>query len=111
MNRRLRQRVSIGRAVSFQSADTEPCDQPFVYQELRRQASWYGSPIGFYHYRCADAIAIYHELIGRGIAAERPFVGNGLWVTTVMGPDGYRLDFESPTEVPEGTVYSDAPAT
>ncbi len=57
---------------------------------------------------CTDAIAIYRQLIERGIAAQRPFVGNGLWVTSVSDPDGYRLDFESPTDVPEETIYSDA---
>jgi hypothetical protein len=55
---------------------------------------------------CADALSIYHDLTSRGLSATRPFVGNGLWVTSVMDPDGYRLDFESPTDVPEGTVYS-----
>jgi lactoylglutathione lyase len=59
---------------------------------------------------CADALAIYRDFIARGLAAERPFVGNNLWVTEVSDPDGYRLFFESPTDVPEGTVYSDAPA-
>ena len=59
-------------------------------------------------FMCADAIAIYRELIARGIAAQRPFVGNGLWVTSVSDPDGYHLDFESPTDVPEDTIYSDA---
>jgi lactoylglutathione lyase len=58
-------------------------------------------------FMCADAIAIYRELISRGVAAQRPFVGNGLWVTSVSDPDGYRLDFESPTDVAEETVYSD----
>jgi catechol 2,3-dioxygenase-like lactoylglutathione lyase family enzyme len=57
-------------------------------------------------FMCADAIAIYHELVARGVAAERPFVGNGLWVTSVRDPDGYQLYFESPTAVPEETVYS-----
>jgi lactoylglutathione lyase len=56
---------------------------------------------------CADATAIYRQLISRGIAAQRPIVGNGLWVTSVSDPDGYRLDFESPTDVPEDTTYSD----
>lgn len=55
---------------------------------------------------CADAIAIYHDVTARGVAAGRPFVGNGLWVTSVQDPDGYRLDFESPTDVAEETVYS-----
>ena len=57
-------------------------------------------------FMCADAIAIYHDLIARGVAARRPFVGNGLWVTSVRDPDGYQLDFESPTDVAEETVYS-----
>ncbi len=57
-------------------------------------------------FMCADALAIYHDVTSRGISATRPFVGNGLWVTSVTDPDGYRLDFESPTEVAEETVYS-----
>ena len=54
---------------------------------------------------CADAIALYHAFTARGVTAKRPFVGNGLWVTSVQDPDGYRLDFESPTDVPEETEY------
>jgi lactoylglutathione lyase len=54
---------------------------------------------------CADALAIYHDLIARGVSASRPFVGNGLWVTSVRDPDGYQLHFESPTEEPEESVY------
>lgn len=56
---------------------------------------------------CEDAIAIYRDLRMRGIPAARPFVGNGLWVTSVTDPDGYRLDFESPTDLPEETVLED----
>jgi hypothetical protein len=41
---------------------------------------------------------IYRDLKSRGIAAERPMVGNGLWVTNVIDPDGYCLVFESPTQ-------------
>ena len=41
-----------------------------------------------------------------GIAASKPFVGNMMWVTSLTDPDGYRLDFESPTDVPEETEYS-----
>jgi hypothetical protein len=55
---------------------------------------------------CADAIAIYHEAITRGLAASIPFVGNQLWLTSLVDPDGYRLEFESPTDVPEGTRYA-----
>ena len=43
----------------------------------------------------------------RGLEPSRPFVGNNLWVTSLTDPDGYRLDFESPTDVPEDTVYSE----
>ena len=57
-------------------------------------------------FMCADAIAIYHETKARGLEPSTPFVGNNLWVTSLTDPDGYRLDFESPTDVPEGTVYS-----
>lgn len=53
---------------------------------------------------CEDARAIYRDSTSNGIAASRPFVGNGLWVTTVTGPGGYRLVFESPTKDPEGTL-------
>lgn len=58
-------------------------------------------------FMCTDAIAVYQEAIARGLAPARPYVGNGLWVTSFVDPDGYRLDFESPTDVAEDTVYSD----
>jgi len=57
---------------------------------------------------CDDALAIYREVTARGISASRPFVGNGMWVTSLRDPDGYRLDFESYTDVPEETEYSEA---
>jgi lactoylglutathione lyase len=55
---------------------------------------------------CVDAIAVYHQAKARGLEPSRPFVGNSLWVTSLVDPDGYRLDFESPTDVPED-VYSE----
>jgi lactoylglutathione lyase len=58
-------------------------------------------------FTCRDALAIYKEVKARGIEAQRPFVGNGMWVTSVQDPDGYRLEFESPTDVPEETVFSE----
>jgi hypothetical protein len=30
-----------------------------------------------------------------------------MWVTILTDPDGYKLDFESPTTIPEETIYSD----
>jgi lactoylglutathione lyase len=56
---------------------------------------------------CEDAIAIYRDVTARGIRATIPFVGNNMWVTSVSDPDGYKLDFESETDVPEETVYSE----
>jgi len=55
---------------------------------------------------CEDALAIYREVTSRGIKAARPFVGNGMWVVSLSDPDGYRLVFESYTDVPEETVLS-----
>lgn len=57
---------------------------------------------------CADALAIYHEITAHGIQASKPFVGNGMWVTSLVDPDGYQIEFESYTDVPEGTTISDS---
>ncbi len=54
---------------------------------------------------CEDALTIYREVTSRGIQASKPFVGNGMWFTSVSDPDGYRIEFESCTDVPEETVY------
>jgi len=58
-------------------------------------------------FQCEDAIAIYHDVRSRGIEASEPQVGNGLWDTVLTDPDGYRLHFESPTDVPEETKLSE----
>jgi lactoylglutathione lyase len=58
-------------------------------------------------FQCKDALAIYREVTARGIVAKRPFVGNAMWVTSVQDPDGYKLEFESFTDVPEETVFSE----
>ena len=57
-------------------------------------------------FTCRDALAIYHQAKARGIEAKRPFVGNGMWVTSLRDPDGYKIDFESFTDIAEETVYS-----
>jgi len=56
------------------------------------------------YFQCKDALAIYREVRSRGIEAKRPFVGNGMWVTEMSDPDGYKLCFESLTDAPEDTV-------
>ena len=58
-------------------------------------------------FMCEDAIAIYREMKSRGLDAQRPFVGNGCWVTGIEDPDGYKLNFESVTDAPEDSVLSD----
>jgi uncharacterized glyoxalase superfamily protein PhnB len=56
-------------------------------------------------FTCDDAIALYHQY--RALGASEPEVGNGLWVTQLTDPDGYKLFFESPTDVAEETKLSD----
>lgn len=56
---------------------------------------------------CRDAIAIYRSAKANGLDPERPFVGNGMWVTTLKDPDGYNILFESLTDVAEGTEYAE----
>ncbi len=59
-------------------------------------------------FMCEDALALYREFTSRGILARRrPFVGNRLWVVPLTDPDGYRLDFESPTDAPEETELTE----
>jgi catechol 2,3-dioxygenase-like lactoylglutathione lyase family enzyme len=58
-------------------------------------------------FQCKDALAIYRDLIRRGIPARKPVVGNGMWDTSTSDPDGYKIHFESPTEVPEETEFSE----
>ena len=56
-------------------------------------------------FQCKDALALYKDFRSRKIDAKRPFVGNAMWVTSVQDPDGYNLEFESFTDVPEETVF------
>jgi len=54
---------------------------------------------------CSDAIAVYHEALTRGIELEPPSVANGHWITGAIDPDGFAINFQSPTDQPEDTVY------
>src|SRR5262245_47177683 len=86
-------------------------DAALMLQEYWKDGQRGGGPAGplgqgvSICFLCADAIAIYHDATRRGLEASRPFVGNNLWVTSLTDPDGYRLEFESPTDVPEDTIY------
>ena len=59
-------------------------------------------------FMCADALAIYREALAKGLKPARPFVGNNLWVVHFDDPDGFKVDFESPTDVAEDTEYDPA---
>jgi lactoylglutathione lyase len=82
-----------------------------MLQEYWRNGKRGGAPDGALglglsiSFLCVDAVALYKAFVARGIAATRPFVGNRMWVTTVVDPDGYRMEFESDTDVAEETVY------
>jgi len=53
-------------------------------------------------FQCEDALALYREFKSSGIQTrQRPFVGNRLWVVPLTDPDGYRIEFASPTDAPE----------
>jgi lactoylglutathione lyase len=59
-------------------------------------------------FMCEDALALYREFKLRSVQMRnRPFVGNGLWVVPLTDPDGYRIEFESPTDAPEETVLDE----
>jgi lactoylglutathione lyase len=58
-------------------------------------------------FQCEDALALYHEFTGRGLKINEPFVGNGMWVVCLADVDGYKLDFESVTDAPKETKYSE----
>jgi lactoylglutathione lyase len=84
-----------------------------MLQEFRKEGhgSWVpagkvGDGVSIY-FICEDALAIYREVTSRGIKASRPFVGNRMWVTPLSDPDGYKIYFESPTDAPEETLFSE----
>ncbi|MCX7358939.1 MAG: VOC family protein [Alphaproteobacteria bacterium] len=56
-------------------------------------------------FMCRDALRVYRDAVASGLSPRTPFVGNTLWVVSFHDPDGYKIDFESPTDVPEDTEY------
>lgn len=58
------------------------------------------------YFMCDDAVAVWRAATARGLEPSRPEVGNGMWVTGLDDPDGYRLEFESPTDAPEDSVFN-----
>ena len=84
-----------------------------MLQDFRREEGESWSPEGKLGlgvsivFICDDALEIYREATAKGIQASIPFVGNAMWVTSLRDPDGYSVEFESYTDVPEDTVFSE----
>src|SRR5579859_7394700 len=73
--------------------------QEFLPQRRPKETLGTGASVSF---MCEDALALYREFKARGVQTrKRPFVGNRLWVVPLTDPDGYRIEFESPTDAPE----------
>jgi catechol 2,3-dioxygenase-like lactoylglutathione lyase family enzyme len=84
-----------------------------MLQDFRRDGGKTWSPDGplglglSIMFICSDALSIYRELAARGLRPSLPFVGNAMWVTSLRDPDGYLIEFESQTDVPEGSTFND----
>ncbi len=73
--------------------------QEFSPQRVPKETVGLGISIVF---MCEDSLALYREFKSRGVQTnKRPFVGNGLWVVSLTDPDGYRMEFSSPTDASE----------
>lgn len=83
----------------LQLGDASIMLQEFLPEHRPKETLGTGTSVCF---MCEDALALYREFKSRGIQTrQRPFVGNRLWVVPVTDPDGYRIEFESPTDAPE----------
>lgn len=73
--------------------------QEFLPERRPKETLGTGATICF---QCEDALALYREFKSRGIVPRRrPFVGNQMWVVPLNDPDGYRMEFSSPTDALE----------
>jgi catechol 2,3-dioxygenase-like lactoylglutathione lyase family enzyme len=65
-----------------------------------------GSGVGFsISFQCGDALELYRGFKQRGVEPKQPFVGNSMWVVALQDPDGYKLDFQSPADAAEESLY------
>jgi lactoylglutathione lyase len=84
-----------------------------MLQEWKEQPGHATRPAGrvglgvSFNFNCRDALAVYRTLKERGPPARRPFVGNAMWVVSLEDPDGYNVHFQSPTDAPEESEYTD----
>lgn len=68
-----------------------------------------GTPLGqgmSLTFTCSNALAVYDAVVGAGVVAEEPMVGNHMWVVVLRDPDGCRIEFESSTLDPEESTLS-----
>jgi uncharacterized glyoxalase superfamily protein PhnB len=80
--------------------------QEFAPQDCPRDPLGTGVSVAF---TCHDALSLYREFRARGVQVrQRPFVGNALWVVPLTDPDGYCLEFSSPTDAPEESELEEA---
>ena len=83
----------------LQRGDAAVMLQEFLPERRPKETLGTGTSVCF---MCEDALALYREFKSRGIQTrKRPFVGSRLWVVPLTDPDGYRIEFESPTDAPE----------
>ena len=69
-----------------------------------------GSAYGHIAISADDIVATCEAVRANGGNVTRepgPVAGGSTVIAFVTDPDGYRLDFESPTDVPEETIYSE----
>jgi len=79
--------------------------QEFLPERRPKEALGTGVNVCF---QCEDALALYREFKSRGIQTlQRPSVGNRLWVVPLTDPDGYRVEFSSPTDAPEESEFEE----
>jgi lactoylglutathione lyase len=80
--------------------------QEFMPKARPKETLGTGASVAF---TCEDALSLYREFKSRGVQTRsRPFVGNGLWVVPLTDPDGYRIEFSSPTDAPEESELEDS---
>ncbi len=88
-----------GAALMLQEASESTREEMLTSGTLGNGAAMY--------FQCTDAIAIYRAAAGRGIQPLRePQVGNSAWEVFFADPDGYKINFSSPTELPDETLLS-----
>lgn len=92
-----------GAALMLQEAD-ESTGQKMIEDGV------FGNGAALY-FQCSDALSIFREACERGLQARRePQVGNFAWEVFFADPDGYKINFSSPSDLPDETLFSELEA-